>query len=117
MKGMTRLEFDTVLRSLLGSKNVYFQPPPNVRMKYPCIVYEPQAMATEHADNQPYTFFDRYRVIYIDQDPDSILPKKIARLKGARAAQPYMSDNLYHWPFEIWNVSTIDSLLEMVDKH
>lgn len=117
MKGVTRLELHEVLCSLLGSRNVYFQPPASLRMKYPCIVYEPQAMTTEHADNQPYTFFDRYRVIYIDQDPDSILPKKIARLKGARAAQPYTADNLHHWPFEIWNVSTIDSLLETVGKN
>ena len=70
-------------------------------MKYPCIVYHSQAMMTEHADNYPYAIHDRYRVIVIDHDPDSILPKKVARLQGVRAAQPYVSDNLHHWPFDL----------------
>lgn len=110
MKGVTRLEFHEMLCSLLGSRNVYFQPPATIRMKYPCIVYEAQAMASRHASNVPYAFSDRYRVIVIDKDPDSILPKKIAKLQGARAAQPYTSDNLHHWPFEVWNVHTVESL-------
>lgn len=102
MKGVTRLELSAILRSLLGTKNVYFQPPANARMEYPCIVYSAQAMTSWHADNEPYTLHDRYRIIYIDKDPDSIVPRKIGRLPGARAAQPYTSDNLHHWPFEIW---------------
>ena len=108
MKGISRLELHEILCSLLGTRNVYFQPPETVRMKYPCIVYHAQAMNTEHANNSPYAIFDRYRVIVIDGDPDSILPKKIAKLKGARAAQPYDNDNLHHWPFDLWPV-TVDS--------
>ena len=106
MKGVTRLELHETLCSLLGTRNVYFQPPATVRMKYPCIVYESQAYDTRHADNSPYAIFDRYRVTVIDQDPDSILPEKIAHMQGARAAQPFVSDNLHHWPFELWNVKT-----------
>ena len=101
MMGVTRLELHEILCSLLGSREVYFQGPGNKQMKYPCIVYSPQAMNTWHADNYPYALHDRYRVIAIDTDPDSILPKKIAGLQGARAAQPYVSDNLHHWPFEL----------------
>lgn len=101
MKGITRLELHEILCSLLGSRNVYYQPPATVRMKYPCIVYSPQAMTSRHADNKPYNIIDRYRVVIIDQDPDSILPKKIAQLQGARAAQPYTADNLHHWPFDL----------------
>ena len=103
MKKITRLELHDILCEAIGSRNVYYQPPSNFRMKYPCIVYSPQAATLWHADNNPYTIHDRYRVVVIDQDPDSILPKKIAELPGARAAQPYTSDNLHHWPFELWN--------------
>ena len=101
MNGVTRLELHEILCEVLGSRNVYYQPPETIRMKYPCIVYEPQAMNTWHADNYPYAIHDRYRVIVIDQNPDSILPKKIAQLQGARAAQPYNADNLHHWPFDL----------------
>lgn len=104
MKGVTRLELHEILCSLLGSRNVYFQPPATIRMKYPCIVYSAQASTSWHADNHPYEIFDRYRIVYIDNDPDSIIPKKIAKLQGARAAQPYTSDNLHHWPFDLWPV-------------
>lgn len=101
MVGVTRLELHEILCTMLGSRNVYFQPPASVKMKYPCIVYEARAMDTRHADNYPYNLTDRYRVIAIDKDPDSILPRKIAMLQGARAAQPYVNDNLHHWPFEL----------------
>ena len=104
MKESSRLELHENLCSLLGTRNVYFQPPATVRMKYPCIVYELQSMTTWHAANKPYAIHDGYRVIVIDQDPDSILPKKIAEMQGARAARPYVSDNLYHWPFDVWPV-------------
>ena len=36
----TRLELQSVLEQTLGSRNVYFQPPASVKMKYPAIVYE-----------------------------------------------------------------------------
>ena len=101
MKRPTRLELHEILCEILGSRNVYFQPPASVRMKYPCIVYESNAMNSRHANNNPYLLFDRYRVIVIDQDPDSILPKKVAQIQGARAAQPYVNDNLHHWPFNL----------------
>ena len=101
MHGVTRTELHEILCEALGTRNVYFQPPASVKMKYPCIVYESQAMTTRHANNFPYSILDRYRVIVIDKDPDSKIPKKIAGLQGARAAQPYDSDNLHHWPFEL----------------
>ncbi len=100
MKRPTRLELHEILCDALGSRNVYYQPPATIRMKYPCIVYEPQAYTIWHADDNPYVIHDRYRVIVIDQNPDSILPRKIAQLQGVRAAQPYTADNLHHWPFE-----------------
>ena len=116
MKRVTRLELHEILCSLLGARNrVYFQPPSNYQMRYPCIVYEVQPTTTEYADNNPYALFDRYRITYIDEDPDSILPKKIARLKGARAAQTFTKGNMHHWVFNWQNVSTIASLLETVN--
>lgn len=101
MKRPTRLELHEILCEALGSRNVYYQPPASLRMHYPCIVYHSQAMTTKHADNYPYAIYDRYRITVIDQNPDSILPKKIAKLQGARAAQPYTADNLHHWPFDL----------------
>ena len=97
-----RLKLHEILCNIIKNPDrVHFQPTSNIKLKYPCIVYEAQAMTTRHANNYPYNILDRYRVIVIDQNPESILPKKIAQLQGARAAQPYVNDNLYHWPFDL----------------
>lgn len=106
MKEATRLELHETLCSLLGSRYVYFQGPGKAEMHYPCIVYEPNAMTTDHASNSPFVIHDHYRIIVIDPDPESAIPRKIAGLKGARAARPYVSDNLHHWPFDLWPVKT-----------
>lgn len=106
MRAMTQPELNELFVSLLGSHNVYFEPPTNVVMKYPCILYESQAMTTMHAGNVPFAIQDHYRVIVIDQNPDSPYPRKIAGMQGARAARPYVSDNLHHFPFDLWPVVT-----------
>ena len=38
----------------LGLENVYFQPPENVKLKFPALVYKFTKFETEHADNTPY---------------------------------------------------------------
>ena len=35
----SRLDLQTFLEEILESRNVYFQPPESVKMKYPAIVY------------------------------------------------------------------------------
>ena len=39
---------------ILGSPNVYFQPPANVLMNYPAIVYALKGIDTVRADNRVY---------------------------------------------------------------
>lgn len=97
----TRLELDALLRATLNSSNVYFQPPPSVRMKYPAIVYNRNGIPAEHADNMVYKTENQYQIIAIDPDPDSELPDKIKWLPRTRFANFYTSDNLNHWAFTI----------------
>ena len=35
----SRLNLQDKLEEVLGSKQVYFQPPESLKLKYPCIVY------------------------------------------------------------------------------
>lgn len=53
------------LEGLLGSENVYFQPPESVKLKYPCIVYTLDPTYTSHADNKNYIIVNRYHVKHI----------------------------------------------------
>ncbi len=75
---MSRLKLHEILVDILGSRHVYFQPPENIRLTYPCIVYERSSIDTNFADNNPYTNKKRYTVTVIDKNPDSVIPDKVA---------------------------------------
>lgn len=91
-----RLELQNLLVNLLGSGNVYFQPPPTVKMQYPCIVYHRDNSTTRYADNNPYKNDKRYQVIVIDSNPDSDIPDKVAALPMCSYDRFYTADNLNH---------------------
>jgi hypothetical protein len=99
---MDRSLFQTLLEELLGSNQVYFQPPPNVAMKYPAIVYERNFANVQFADNSPYRRTKRYSVTVIDQDPDSVIPDKVAGLPMSQTVRHFTAGNLHHDVFDIY---------------
>lgn len=76
--------------------NVYFQPPENHKMKYPCIVYERDQQDAKFADGIPYSRTDRYQVTVIDPDPDSDIRIKVASLPLSAFQRHYAKDQLNH---------------------
>jgi hypothetical protein len=98
----SRLQLQNLFETLLGSRNVYFQPPANVQMQYPCIVYELDTVESLFADNKPYRHTKRYQVTVIDSDPDSGLPDKIAELPLCSFQRHYTADNLNHDVFNLF---------------
>jgi hypothetical protein len=97
-----RLDLHEVLTEVLGSDNVYFQPPPSLQMVYPCIVYKRDQADTDFADNSPYRSKKRYMVTVIDRDPDSAIPDGIAALPMCRFNRHYTADNLNHDVFNLF---------------
>lgn len=97
-----RLELHKILVDILGSSNVYFQPPETIKMKYPCIVYERGSGDTIFADNNPYRFTKRYQVTVIDRDPDSLIPDKVSVLPMCTYDRHYTVDNLNHDIFNLY---------------
>lgn len=98
----TRAQLQTLLLTLIGNDNVYFQPPPTVKMKYPCIRYERDNADTKFADNKPYSHAKRYLVTVIDSDPDSEIPDKVAALPKCNFNRFYTADNLNHDVFQLF---------------
>lgn len=96
-----RLELQTILEEILETRNVYFQPPETVKLKYPCIIYTRSDIDTLHADNIPYSNNKVYTLTVIDKNPDSELPDKIAKLESCVFEQHYTSDNLNHDVFRL----------------
>lgn len=97
-----RLALHTLLTSILGSDNVYFQPPESISLKYPCIIYKRDYIKTDFADNSPYTLGKRYSVTVIDKNPDSVIPDRIAELPKSSFERHFTSDNLNHDIFNLY---------------
>lgn len=97
-----RLLFHEVLCKVLGSRNVYFQPPASVKMNYPAIVYSRDGIDSKHANNGVYLSQMRYSVTVIDKDPDSPIVGKVALLPTSKFNRHYEKDNLNHDVYTIF---------------
>lgn len=98
-----RSELHTLLTGLLPEgKKAYFQPPPNVQMEYPCIIYSRDNVDISHADNLPYRHEKRYQITVVDPDPDSEIPDKVAMLPSCSFSRAFAADNLNHDVYTIY---------------
>jgi hypothetical protein len=94
-----RLQLQELLETF--APNVYFQPPTNIQLKYPCIIYKRDFANTKFADDLAYNYYIRYQITVIDQDPDSEIPKKVALMPMCLFNRFYTVDNLNH---DVYNV-------------
>lgn len=94
-----RLELQTLLENLLGSENVYFQPPSNLRLSYPCIVYSLENIDNKFANNNVYKKDNGYKIIYITKDPDDEMIDNIASSPQTRFLNFYSADGLNHYVY------------------
>jgi len=94
-----RLQLHQLLETF--TPNVYFQPPTNVQLKYPCIIYSRDYADTKFADGIPYDYVKRYIITVIDPDPDSVIPDKVAAMPLSLFNRFYTVDNLNH---DVYNV-------------
>lgn len=98
----SRLKLQAMLEELLGSRNVYYQPPASIKMKYPAIVYSRNRIDNTHANNQIYTQHFSYTLTVIDEDPDSEIVMKISKLPSCRFDRHFVSENLNHDTFTLY---------------
>lgn len=97
-----RIELYYKLVEVLGSNNVYFQPPSTVKMSYPAIVYNRSGLDTKRADNTLYHKKQQYTVTVIDKNPDSEIPHKLLDFKYSSFDRHFVADNLNHDVYTIY---------------
>lgn len=100
----SRLRFHEDLNALFTSPKpgLYFNPPSNVRITYPAVVYSFRGTNDMFGDGIRYLQYLIFDVVVITNDPDSELPFLV--LNGfhySRMGIPYVKDNLYHIPITI----------------
>lgn len=97
-----RLQLQTVLDSIEGPTKVHYQPPANVRLTYPCILYTLSNELSRHANNNLYMNKKRYTITVIDANPDSLIPDEILRLPLSSFSRRFMNDGLYHTVYDVY---------------
>ena len=97
-----RLDLQAELEELLGSRNVYFQPPASVRINYPAIIYTRSDIDNTFADDSVYMQSHFYEVTVIDEDPDSKIVDAVSKLPTCRFSRHFTSENLNHDTFIIY---------------
>lgn len=97
-----RLLLHQKLSAIEGVTKAYFQPPANVQMEYPAIVYEHDKTATVFAGNLPYGHTKGYQVTVIDRVSDSKIPDRVAALPRCSFSRAYVANNLHHSVFNLY---------------
>lgn len=91
----TRIELHAELVKFLP--NVYFQPPSNITISYPCIIYTKTIQSRQFANDGIYLNKQRYQITVIDKNPDSTVADDIEEYFQYCAIDQYFTmDNLNH---------------------
>ena len=93
---ITRRDLQIKLEELLGSRNVYYQPPESVKMSYPAIRYNKKNIEPRYANNIIYSKLLCYEVTVIDTKPDNPVIEQILNLPYCSYDRNYKSDGLEH---------------------
>jgi len=92
----SRADLQKELETLLGSRNVYYQPPETIKMEYPAIRYKKSDIDTKHANDKPYMHKKKYEIMVIDRKPDNPVIDKLLSLPMCTYDRWYTADNLNH---------------------
>lgn len=100
----TRLQLQSELENLLDSRNVYFQPPASIQLKYPCFVYSLEPGRTRRADNKLYLYDANYSLTYITRDAERLdtIKQILTTFEHCSHDRSFVNDNLYHEVFDLY---------------
>lgn len=98
-----RVELQMKLEQTVGTSRVYFQPPENLKLIYPCLVYHRDRSWDIRADNGNYLLYKGYSLVYISKNPDDPVLDRLEKLPMCSYTRHYVSDNLNHDVFNIYH--------------
>jgi hypothetical protein len=99
----SREDFHSLLAATTGAEHIYYQPPANVRMIYPCIEYHDQPWVSKFANNKAYIICRHYQVTVIDPMPNNPWIMTLAsEIPMCTHSRHYTSDGLNHDVLDIY---------------
>ena len=96
-----RLVLQDALETIVGKGRVYFNPPENIKLGYPCIVYTRSRVNARYADGVVYDAMTSYDLTYISRDPRDLPVGEFYKLPYCSHNRHYVTDNLHHDVFTI----------------
>lgn len=101
---MAKETLSTLLNSVPGIKKCYFEPPTNMQLKYPCIIYKLRGNEADFADNIRYMKRKIYTVTIITEDPDSEIPDILEEMFPycSMDSPPFVVDGLHHYTYTLY---------------
>lgn len=93
-----RMNLHTVLKGLMSNGRVYYQPDENVRLSYPCIIYDFNSLNTEYANNSTYFQMYQFSITLITTDATDSTFDTLNQLFNFD--NKFISDDLTHFNFK-----------------
>lgn len=102
-----RLVLHDIFIDILGTRGkpvsrVYFQPPPSIKMEYPCIIYKRDDVQNFFSNDALYFGMKQYSVTVIDKNPDSLIHDKILSLRYCSFSTHFEIDGLNHDVYKLY---------------
>lgn len=89
-----RIELHDVLKTM--TPNVYFQPPTNISIQYPAIIYSRKDISKVKANNKTYKMNTTFDLMVVDRNPDSPIAAKLLELDYCEFDRQYSVDGINH---------------------
>lgn len=91
-----RLTLHQKLVDIMGSNNVYYNPPEAQKLNIPCIVYNLSYIEQIHADNYKYLDYTTYKITVVSKSVDHPAIREILKLPMTKFSSRFTSNGLYH---------------------
>jgi len=88
-----------LLRKAVDHDRVYFQPPENLKLGYPAIVFHLTKIKVDHADDVPYKGAREYMITLITKEPEPDALEEILKIPYTTLDSTYISDGMNHFVF------------------
>ena len=91
-----------MLQQAVQHDRVYFQPPENLKIVYPAIVFHLSKIEVDRASDVPYKGAKEYSVTLITKDPEPDVIDEILKIPYSSLDTTYISDGMNHFVFTVY---------------
>lgn len=91
-----------LLQQAVQTSCVYFQPPENLKIGYPAVIFHLSKIEVDRASDVPYKGAKEYSVTLITKDPEPYVIDEILKIPYSSLDTTYISDGMNHFVFTIY---------------